>query len=95
MKITTYLIDGITYRPQGWLGCQLVSFEWKRVRAGTSRNIKFYNGTNQDIYVFATYDRRFRNWFKVETAWTIRSPVDLDTYNLQIRAFLEKLGDSL
>lgn len=91
-KITTYLIDGIYYHKSGWLGCQLVSYEWRRVRAGTTRDIIFNDGSCQNITVFTTYNRKWKHWFKVETTWTIGRHEPLDSYNTRIIEFLNKLN---
>lgn len=95
MKQVSYLFDGVVYRAQGWLGCQLASFEWRRVRAGTKRTINFNDGSRQYITVFTTYDRKWRNWFKVETAWTIGPHEPLDSYNARINEFFDKLNAEL
>ncbi len=38
MNHILFVIDGVKYRQHGWLGCQLISYEWRRLRAGTHRD---------------------------------------------------------
>lgn len=83
MKQVSYLIVVVVYRDHRWL---------ERVRVWTRRTIYFVDGSSQDIRVFSTCDRKWGNWFKVETTWTIGPHEHVDTYNARINSFFDKLN---
>lgn len=57
-----YWLDGRFYGWSGWFGCQLQSFEWRRMPAGTRRRL-----VDRDFVVVATQ----RRWLRVRTTWSM------------------------
>ena len=89
----SFWFDGIEYQWQGWFGCQLVSYEWRRVPAGTKRILSFgIIGQNKiEVTVFTT--RRY-GWFgKVGTTWTICNNGTIDEYSIRIQDLKKRLQD--
>lgn len=65
-----FIFDGKEYRWSGWFGCQLESFEWKTLPAGTQRAFIFGSGTQKiDMTIFTTK----REGLKVRTTWAVSS----------------------
>jgi hypothetical protein len=65
-----FRFDGVDYRWSGWFGCQLASYEWKTVPAGTRRTLNFGIGKpSVDVTVFSTT----REGLRVRTAWAVDS----------------------
>ena len=63
-----FIFDGITYKWSGWLGCQLESYEWKTLPAGTERRLNFDCGKPSiELTIFSTK----REFFKVRTMWAV------------------------
>lgn len=56
------IIAGRRYRWTGWFGCQLESMEWRRVPAGTEREI-----LGRKFRVWRTE----REWLRVRTLWCL------------------------
>lgn len=85
MRAKAYVvIDGITYQWAGWFGCQLESLEWRRVPAGTERNI-----LGHSMRVFTTR----REGLKIRTTWTIPLHCGVDEANKRIRNFRKELRE--
>lgn len=84
-----FLIDGQEYTFQSGWGCQLLSFEWKRVPAGTRRTLKLDHSTWIEVTVFTT--RRPRWFKKVEITWAVSNSGTHDEHTARIH----ELRDSL
>lgn len=63
MNHAIYVIDGKHYRWSGWFGCQLRSYELRRAKAGTEREI-----LGRKFRVFSTGKRTMRG---VDTTWCL------------------------
>ena len=87
------IINKIKYKWSGWYGCQLESFEFRRLPAGTERelNLGITNGF-QKIRLFST---RRTGYFTVRHTWSITLSGDIDKQNAQIREFRNKLRSLL
>lgn len=78
-----FVLDGRRYRWSGWFGCQLESYEWWRVPAGTRRRLAGF-----EFSVFMTE----RRGLKVRTTWSLANqPASLDKANEDIRRLREAL----
>lgn len=85
-----FIFDGIAYKWSGWFGCQLESFEWKTVPAGTTRTLSFSDGGDPiTITVFYTSKR---SRFKVRTTWSISSSGTLEEHNNRIKDLQYRLS---
>lgn len=62
-----FIIEGRTYRWNGWAGCQLESFEWRRPNTLEPRFI-----LGRAFYVNSLQRRPFRRW---RVTWGLR-PID-------------------
>lgn len=82
MNKVIYKIDGVCYTWSGWFGCQLESYEWTRVPAGTKRTI-----LGREFTVFTTE----RKGLKIRTTWATYLPIKGDEAN----KMLFKLKDDL
>ena len=78
-----YWIDGRMYHWTGWFGCQLESWEWFRVHAGTQRTL-----AGECFTVF----RSEREGLKWRTTWAMRLPDGCDAANAKLRGFKQKLA---
>lgn len=76
-------LGGIVYRWNGWAGCQLESYELRRVPAGTSRALDFGIGQPK---ITVTVWKTERQWpfLKVRTLWAISASGSLDEHNARI-----------
>lgn len=76
-------LGGVVYRWNGWGGCQLESYEWRRVPAGTERVLGF--GVGQPT-ITVTVWRTVRQWpfFKVRTLWAVSPRGSIDEHNARI-----------
>ena len=76
-------IGGIVYRWNGWAGCQLESYEWRRVPAGTRRVLDFGLGKPKITVTVWTTERKcpFR---KVRTLWAVSERGSTDEHNARI-----------
>jgi hypothetical protein len=83
-------IGGFVYRWTGWFGCQLETWEWRRVPAGTRRLIEF-DGKHYEVHVWSTGARKWRTRWKVPTLWTIPLDCNLDEANARLRKFKDDL----
>lgn len=81
-----YVFDGVVYQPEGWFGCQLESFEWRRPPAGTQRVLKALR-KDYTVTVFTTR----RLGLLVKCTWSIQLPRDVREANKAIREFYEEL----
>jgi len=63
-----FWFDGHEYRWSGWFGCQLESWEWRTVRAGTQRVLDFGVGKPQ---ITMTVASTRREGLKVRTTWAV------------------------
>ena len=85
------LIDahGVTYKPQGWFGCQLSSTEWKKPDIGEARTF-CAGGRKFTLIIWRVY----RRWFRYECLWCLENlgGMDVDDANARIRAFYEALS---
>lgn len=83
-----FLINGRIYKWSGWLGCQLESYEWFRVPAGTSRDLEIRVGYPAvTMTVFTTQ----REGLKIRTTWAVASIGTLDEHSNRVK----ELQDSL
>jgi hypothetical protein len=83
-------IQGNVYRWTGWFGCQLESWEWHRVPAGTRRVLEF-DGKRYDLRVWRTDKRRWWTRWQVPTFWSIPLDCNLDEANVRLRKFKDDL----
>ena len=76
-----FIFDGVTYRWSGWFGCQLVSYEWRTLPAGTMRRLEFDAGKPHiDLTIFSTK----REGLKVRTAWSVSDRGTHDEHTARI-----------
>ncbi len=73
-----FSIAGHVYTWRGWLGCQLMSYEWCHVRPGTTRQI-----LNREF----TVHRSKRAGFRVEVTWALPLSGSLADRENMIEAF--------
>lgn len=63
-----FMFGGDTYQWSGWFGCQLESYEWLTLPAGTERTLDFGVGKPSiELTVFSTK----RDGLKVRTTWAV------------------------
>ena len=77
---------GDFYTFMGGFGAQLISRQWTHPNAGETRLIKGRK--------FRPLHSR-RRWLRVEVAWGMKLPKDIDQANAEIRALRRDLDDSL
>lgn len=79
-----YQLGGVLYQFHGWLGCQLRSYEPRKLPLGTKREIAGY-----ELVVFSTK----RHWLRVETTWAlpVTKGIGLDDHN----ALIENLREAV
>ena len=83
-----FLIGGVKYRWTGWFGCQLESFEWRRVPAGTRRTLDIGYLQPIEVKVFTTK----RDGLRVRTTWAVSHSGTLDEQNARIVALRTALS---
>lgn len=93
MNRIIYVIDNVYYQSHGWLGCQLLSYEWRRQRAGVCRKLIISADYLVEMKVFTTGNRNIRNWFKVPTTWTICSSGTFEERTSQITELFSQLNN--
>lgn len=94
MNYILYVIDDIKYRKTGWFGCQLESYEWRRVKAGTTRKIDLiFEDYTTELRVFTTGKRSLKHWFKVHTTWTIPLYGTIENQSNKIQEFYAALKE--
>jgi len=89
MNHILFVIDGVKYKQHGWLGCQLISYEWRRLRAGTYR--EFDLSSSIRLYVFTTGSRSITNWFRVPTTWAVSCTGSHDKHVERINDLIKQL----
>ena len=83
-----FIFNGIRYRWNGWLGCQLESYEWFTPRVGTRRLLNFNNGSAPtEVVIFSTQ----RSGLKTRCTWSVSCSGTHDTHVKRI----ERLRDEL
>lgn len=85
-----FVFNGVAYRWHGWFGCQLVSYEWRRPPAGTTRELVFNPLTSTTMYVFRTQ----RVGLKIRVTWSVSKfggMTVLGTRVRKLRAELQRL----
>jgi hypothetical protein len=87
-----YVVDNVYYQSHGWLGCQLLSYEWKRQRAGSCRKLIISSTYSVEMQVFTTGNRNIKNCFKVPTTWAICSSGTLDEHTSRIKELFSQLN---
>ena len=83
-----YRINGKLYTWCGWFGCQIESMEWRRLPAGTKRDLVFYDG-NSPITV--TVYRTERKWLRYRTTWAVSASGTHDEHDERIIQLRERL----
>lgn len=56
-------LGGIVYRWSGWGGCQLESYEWRRVPAGTERVVRAVDGAKYRVLIGEGFNQEFKTVF--------------------------------
>jgi hypothetical protein len=84
-----FMFDGVVYQWHGWLGCQLKSYEWRTLPAGTERKLDFCDSRNPPVTM--TIYRTKRKGLKVETTWSVDKSGTYDQYCERINSLRERL----
>lgn len=82
-----YVIDGVTYRESGWLGCQLESIEWRKPDASYPERRRILLGRAFEPFTIKRDGLRWRiTWCLCAIA-----NIHLDRANAMIHEFLKEL----
>lgn len=84
-----FIFDGVTYKWSGWFGCQLESWEWNVLPAGTKRRLDFgYGKPKVELTIYTTK----REGFKVRTTWAISDSGTHDEHSARIHELKRALA---
>jgi hypothetical protein len=90
MAMAYFIFGNNTYQWSGYYGCQLKSFEWRRVPAGTERVLDFGIGKDPvNIRVFTTE----RVGLKIETTWSVCPTGSIDEHKARIESLRSALRE--
>jgi hypothetical protein len=82
------LIGGHRYRWSGWFGCQLESWEWRTLPAGTRRKLQIHiDRMPVEMTVFTTQ----RQGLRVRTTWAVSSSGTHSEHNARIEDLRQQL----
>lgn len=86
-----YKINNQLYWWTGWFGCQLESYEWRRVPAGTTRTLNLEDSKGPiDFRVFTTE----RDGLKYRTTWSmVGNCGDINEENSRIHELRKRLSE--
>ena len=80
--------NGVEYQWSGWFGSQLVSWEWRRVPAGTTRDFD----VGGKVFSLTVYSTR-RDGLKVRTGWALSKSGTHDEHAARVADFRAALQD--
>lgn len=87
-----FVFDGIEYSWNGWFGCQLESYEFRRPPAGTTRELDFGEGKQKIcVTIFSTH----REWFWCRCTWAVSNSGTHEEHTTRIHQLRNALRELL
>lgn len=85
-----FIFDNIIYTWCGWFGAQLESIEYKRIHAGTTRELR--DDAKGFYYILKIVRSEREGFLRFRNVWTINIPDDLTKANEVLNKFKTDLS---